>query len=72
MILDLSEVTFIDGTGLGVILRAHGRLREADCRLVVIPGPRAVQRLFKITGTERQLDFRKASDANHLGVAPLV
>jgi anti-anti-sigma factor len=66
VILDLAEVTFIDATGLGVILSADGQLREADCRLVLIPGPRPVHRLFEITGTERQLDFLKTSDANHL------
>jgi anti-anti-sigma factor len=60
VILDLSEVTFIDGAGLGVILQANGRLGKADCRFVISPSSRAVQRLFQITGTEREVDFRKA------------
>ncbi|MGZ4349518.1 MAG: ice-binding family protein [Solirubrobacteraceae bacterium] len=69
VILDLSEMTFIDAVGLGVILTADRRLREADCRLVVIPGPRAVQRVFELTGTERELDFRATSDANDLSAS---
>jgi anti-anti-sigma factor len=64
VVLDLSQVTFIDSTGLSVILRADDRLREADRRLVLIPGPRPVQRFFEITGTDRRLDFLTAPDVN--------
>ncbi len=66
VILDLSALTFIDATGLDVILNAHSQLQQADRRLVIIPGPRAVQRLFEITATEHQLDFRNTSNGNHL------
>jgi anti-anti-sigma factor len=63
VILDLGDVTFIDATVLGVILSAHRRLCGAGCGLVLVPGPRAVQRLFEITGTEAELDFLTRSDA---------
>jgi anti-sigma B factor antagonist len=66
VILDLSELTFIDATGLSAILSAHDQLRETDRRLVLTPGPRAVQKLFEITGTESELDFLRTPDANHL------
>jgi hypothetical protein len=37
VILDLSELEFMDSTGLQTILSAHARLAEAGCRLVLIP-----------------------------------
>jgi anti-sigma B factor antagonist len=64
VILDLRHVTFIDATGLGVILRADSRLRGAHRRLALIRGPRQVQRLFEITRTDRQLDFLRPPDTN--------
>lgn len=66
VILDLRQVTFIDATGLALILGAASRLRSADRRLALIPGPRSVQRLFEMTRTDRQLDFLTAPDANRL------
>jgi anti-sigma B factor antagonist len=64
VILDLRQVTFIDATGLAVILRADSRLRGAHRGLALIPGPRAVQRLFEITGTDGQLDFLTTPGTN--------
>jgi anti-anti-sigma factor len=66
VILDLSEVTFVDASGLSVILSAHDRLRETGGGLVLTPGPRPAQRLFEITGTDRRLDFLTTPDSNHL------
>jgi anti-anti-sigma factor len=64
VILDLSEATFMDASGLRVILGADGRLLEAGCRLSLLPGPRAVQRVFAITGTEDHLDFLRTAPPN--------
>jgi anti-sigma B factor antagonist len=64
VILDLRQVTFIDATGLAVILRADSRLRRAHRHLALIPGPGHVQRLFEITRTNRQLDFLSTPDTN--------
>ena len=43
LIVDLSEVTFIDSTGLGAILQAHQRLRRQGraVKVVVPPGSAA-------------------------------
>jgi anti-sigma B factor antagonist len=57
VIVDLSDVTFIDSTGLHVILTAHDELRRSSGRLVLIPGPGPVQRLFEITGVANRLEF---------------
>ena len=63
VILDLSELTFMDSTGLHAILTAHTRLHEADCRLVLVRGCHQIQRIFEITGTEHVLEFASAPDA---------
>jgi anti-sigma B factor antagonist len=55
-ILDLTQVTFMDSTGLRTVVGAHNRLKEANCRLrIVIPdGP--VERIIAITGLTGALD----------------
>ena len=63
VILDLSELTFMDSTGLHVILSARARLAAAGCRLVLVPGSRHVQRIFEITGTKHQVEFVSAPNA---------
>jgi anti-anti-sigma factor len=58
--LDLSELMFIDSTGLAAVALV-ARLCERDGRtLQIVPGPRAVQRLFEITGLVDVLPFRDA------------
>ena len=58
--LDLSELMFIDSTGLAVVVLVS-RLCERDGRpLEIVPGPRSVQRLFEITGLVDVLPFQAA------------
>jgi anti-sigma B factor antagonist len=51
LILDLSDVTFIDSTGLAVLIHAATAL---DGRLRIIASP-ACQRLIDLTGTRSRL-----------------
>jgi anti-sigma B factor antagonist len=55
VVLDLKEVTFIDSTGLRLILGLWERSRERGAELVLVRGPEAVQRVFEVTGLERLL-----------------
>jgi len=57
VVLDLSEVRFMDSTGLRVIVTADDRARKGGWRLSVVPGPEAVQRVFRITRLEERIDF---------------
>lgn len=68
VIVDLSGLTFIDSSGLHAILTAHAHVRGSDCRLVLIPGPRQVQRTFEITGIEERFEF--VADSDGLGRQP--
>lgn len=55
VILDLTGVTFMDSTGLHVVLRVDERMQEAGTSLRVVPGGPQVQRLFQLTGATDRL-----------------
>jgi anti-sigma B factor antagonist len=57
VVLDLSGLRFIDSTGLRTILLADRRTRLAGRRLTLVRGPRAVNRVFNVTGADRELEF---------------
>ena len=64
IVVDLSRVTFIDSTALGVIIGGVKRLRERDGRLVIVAGSRPVVRILGITGLDKVLtvfDTREAA-----------
>jgi anti-sigma B factor antagonist len=55
--LDLSGLRFLDSSGLALVVRAHTRARNEGRRLVIIPGPPQVQRVFDITGLNTVLEL---------------
>jgi anti-anti-sigma factor len=57
IVVDLGDLEFIDSTGVRMLLSAHARsLADAD-RLVLLPGPAPVQRVFEISGVDERLPF---------------
>lgn len=49
--LDLTRLTFIDSSGLGVLVGAHKQLRQAGGDTIVLRGMQEpVRRVFEITG----------------------
>jgi anti-anti-sigma factor len=57
VVLDLRRVSFMDSSGLRVILAADARARSAGSRFVLIEGPPGVQRVFQLTLLDRRLEF---------------
>jgi anti-sigma B factor antagonist len=57
LILDLSNLTFLDSTGLRAVVTADERARENGRRFVIVRGPDAVQRVFSITRLEERLEI---------------
>lgn len=55
--LDLSRLTFLDSSGLRVIVSADKRARRENRRFVVVRGPETVQRVFSITRLDEQLEL---------------
>lgn len=49
LVLDLADVTFVDSTGLGVIMGAHKALRDRDGTLILRRPPGTVRRLLEVT-----------------------
>lgn len=56
--LDLSQLTFMDASGLKLALDVSARLGD---RLTLRPAPPRVQRLFMLTGLIEQLPFAEAA-----------
>jgi anti-sigma B factor antagonist len=57
ILLDLSGLTFMDSTGARLVLQANARSRADSCRLTLLRGPRAVQRVFELCGVAEMLPF---------------
>jgi anti-sigma B factor antagonist len=57
LVLDLSQLTFIDSSGMHVVQELHQRSRRLNIRLVIVPGPRAVRRPFEVLGLTDVLPF---------------
>ncbi len=55
VIVDLSRVTFIDSTALGVIISGVKRLAEREGRLAIVAGSRPVVRILAVTGLDKIL-----------------
>jgi anti-sigma B factor antagonist len=60
LVFDLSELAFIDSTGLLAILKTRELCAQRGCGFFLTPGPPAVQRLFELTGLLDQLHFLDA------------
>lgn len=57
LVIDLRQVTFLDSTGLRLIVAADSRARRSGRRMSVVHGPESVRRVFRITLLEWRLDF---------------
>ena len=55
VVCDLSAVTFLDSSGLGVLVGAVKRLRERGGELYVVPG-KAGRRVIELTALDRVLE----------------
>jgi anti-anti-sigma factor len=55
LVLDLRRLQFVDSTGLHALLRADRRCTETGGQLTIVRGPRAVERLFRLTGLDTRL-----------------
>jgi anti-sigma B factor antagonist len=53
VVVDTSNVTFIDSTGIGVLIGALKRLRAADGELRVVASAEPVLRMLRVTGLHR-------------------
>jgi anti-anti-sigma factor len=57
LVVDLGEVTFVDSTGMGLVLEVHDRSRSEGFKLRLLRGPDEVQRVFELAGVADVLPF---------------
>ena len=55
LIVDLRGVSFMDSTGLVLLLRHERKAAAGGGRLIVVKGPPHVQRVFDLTGMSERL-----------------
>ncbi len=57
IVLDLSDLTFMDSTGVRLLVNAEVRSRADSNRLTLLRGRAAVQRVLELTGVDVLLPF---------------
>lgn len=57
IVLDLSDLAFIDSTGIRLLFTAAARSRADSDRLTLLRGSAAVQRALQLTALEDELPF---------------
>lgn len=67
LVLDLSSVTFLDTSGIRLIVEHNDRARDGGYGLKLVPGPPPVQRVFEIAGLEAELPFGGRPDQSGPG-----
>lgn len=62
VVLDLRGLRFIDSSGLHLVLGADARARECGGRLLIVRGPEAVDRVFRLARLEQRLELTEDPD----------
>ena len=63
VVIDLRELTFIDSSGLRLVIEADLRGRSEGRRVVVVPGPEQVHRIFLVALLDKHLEFVEDPDS---------
>jgi anti-sigma B factor antagonist len=61
LVLDLRRLTFMDSTGLRLVIRWDTAGREEGFDFAIVPGPDVVQRVIRLTGMEDLLTVAEPS-----------
>ena len=62
LVVDLSEVTFVDSTALGALVEARSKLRDGDGLALARPGLET-RRALAISGLDRHLTVHESVEA---------
>ena len=65
LVLDLGHVTFVDGSGLGTLLRLRNVARHVGKQLLLVHVPRCVQRMLDITILDAQFEQQLGDTSQH-------
>ena len=68
LVVDLSDVTFIDSTALGVLIGGVKRMHAVDGRIVLVVNTRPVQKVLTITGLDSIFEIHETREEALAGV----
>lgn len=57
LMIDMGGVTFMDSSGIAVLLRAHRRMAQLEGGMTVSNVPQQAQRVFQAAGLNRLIRF---------------
>ncbi len=63
IVIDLATLTFIDSTGLRLLLLLSQHAADDGWRMLITRPPEQVQKIIKITGTGTQLPIEEATSS---------
>jgi anti-anti-sigma factor len=65
LVIDLRDLSFMDSTGVRLILQAMDTADRHGASFVLIKGPEAVQRALEVVGLAEQLTFVEVPGPTH-------
>lgn len=63
LVLDMSEVSFVDSTGLGALIGTRRRVHAFHGSLAIVLADPATRRVFEITGLDKVFDLHPTLDS---------
>jgi anti-sigma B factor antagonist len=71
VVVDLRQLTFMDSTGVHLMIEADARARRSAQRLVRVRGPEQIDRLFDLVGLTDRLEIVDLKPVHASAVAPM-
>lgn len=62
LVIDLRAVTFLDSSGLRLLIEQERRARDDGHAFAIVAGPPSIQRLLKIAGLDARLRVLEEAD----------
>jgi anti-sigma B factor antagonist len=62
LLLDMRELTFMDSTGLRLVIRWDSTAHQDGFDFAIVPGVEVVQRVFRLTGMDEHLQIADPPD----------
>jgi anti-anti-sigma factor len=69
-VVDMTDVDFIDSSGLATLMRARGLLGREDRQLAIVCRPGPVRRIFELTGTTELFVIYSSREEALAGLIP--
>ena len=57
VVLDLSEITFIDAAGVGILVQVHEEAARRGGRLTLGSVPAPIAKVMRLTGLDHELEL---------------